>query len=85
MQVWNLIIHSGLLGCITSANFTVLVNGILTNFFKIYRGLRQGCPLSPLLFLLVIEGLSKLIEQANTGGKLTGIKVSSRHYVTFYL
>ena len=53
-----------ILGCITSANFVVLVNGSSSSFFPASRGLRQGCPLSPLLFILVIEGLSLLIEDA---------------------
>lgn len=41
-----------IMGCVNSANFVVLVNGEPTDFFKISRGLRQGCHLSPLFFLL---------------------------------
>jgi hypothetical protein len=45
-------------------------------FFQSGRGLRQGCPLSPLLFILVMEGLSLALKRGQVEGKLTGIKVS---------
>lgn len=50
------------MGRVNSSNFAVLVNGEPANFFKISRGIRQGFPLSPLLLVLIIEGLSKLIQ-----------------------
>jgi hypothetical protein len=61
---------------VTTANFSVLVNGEPSPFFRSGRGLRQGCPLSPLLFILVMEGLSLLLKQKQIEGKITGIKVS---------
>ena len=57
-----------ILGCLTSATFAVLINGTPSKFFSATRGIRQGCPLSPLLFILVIEGLSLLISDARNHG-----------------
>ena len=49
--------------CITTVWFSVLVNGSTTGFFGSSRGFHQGDPLSPLLFLLVIEVLSSLLKR----------------------
>jgi hypothetical protein len=74
-----------IMGCVTSANFVVLVNGSPTEFFKSYRGLRQGCPLSPLLFLLVVEGFSRMMKKASSEGKFSGIKVAKGVAITHLL
>ena len=50
----------------------MLVNGEPTNFFKPTRGIRQGGPLSPYLFLLCFEGLTQLINNAVHTGKIRG-------------
>ena len=49
--------------CITIVRFSILVNGSTTGFFGSSRGFHQGGPLSPLLFLLVIEVLSSLLKR----------------------
>eukprot|EP00253_Pinus_taeda_P006064 PITA_06064 len=61
---------SWIMGCIANVSYAILINGATTPFFKGQRGLRQGCPLSPLLFLLVAEGLSQLIQKAKREGKV---------------
>jgi hypothetical protein len=65
-----------IMGCVVSTYYFVLINGEAIDFFKSGRGLRQGCPLSPLLFILVMEGLSLLLKESEREGKLTSIKVS---------
>lgn len=52
------------MGCISTASFAVFINGAASPFFKAERGLRQGCPLSPLIFLLVAEVLSQFLIDA---------------------
>jgi hypothetical protein len=69
-------LSSWILACVTSANFVVLINGEATSFFKNERGLRQGCPLSPYLFILIMEGLNLLLTKSFTEHKISGIKVS---------
>lgn len=79
------IVINWIMACVMSANYFVLINGNPTPFFKSYRGLRQGCQLSPLLFLLVIEGLSRLIVGAKNEGKVKGIHFSKSFSITHLL
>jgi hypothetical protein len=51
-------------------------------FFKGHRGLRQGCPLSPLLFLLVVEGFSRMLRRAQAEGHFSGIKITKGISIT---
>ena len=73
------------MSCISTVNFAVLVNGTPTSFFNASRGIRQGCPLSPLLFILVIEGLSLMIKDARDNGLIRGIKFSPSLTLTHLL
>ncbi|XP_071719143.1 uncharacterized protein [Rutidosis leptorrhynchoides] len=49
--------------CITSSSFSICVNGEVEGFFKGGRGLRQGDPISPYLFTLVMEVFSLLMKK----------------------
>ena len=56
--------------CITTASYSILINGEPHGDIKASRGLRQGNPLSPYLFLLCIEGLHGLIKRQQAMGIL---------------
>lgn len=53
-----------IMACVEEVNYVVLINGLPSPFFKAARGLKQGCSLSPLLFILVMDSLSLHIKQA---------------------
>lgn len=55
--------------CLSTAPFFVLYDGVatVTGFFQSTRGLRQGDPLSPYLFVIGIEALSCLLMHAVEG------------------
>lgn len=58
-----------------STSVSVLVNGRSTEEFKLTRGLRQGDPLAPFLFIIVVEGLAELARQAIKANVLSGLKI----------
>lgn len=59
-----------------------MVNGGSSNFFRDLRGIRQCDPLSPLLFIAVMQTLNKLILQAREVGLLGGLKVGDGETAT---
>ena len=58
--------------------FSILVNVTPEGFFNSSRGIRQGDPLSPLLFVLVMEALSRMVNATIEQGLLSGFSVAER-------
>uniref|UniRef100_A0A2N9EFE5 Reverse transcriptase domain-containing protein n=1 Tax=Fagus sylvatica TaxID=28930 RepID=A0A2N9EFE5_FAGSY len=63
--------------CISTVRFSILINGNPEGFFGSTRGIRQGDPLSPLLFVLITEALSRMMTRAGEEGLLSGFQVGS--------
>ncbi|GAB2298359.1 hypothetical protein Dimus_038529 [Dionaea muscipula] len=63
--------------CVTSANFSVLINGSPTKLVHMEKGICQGDPLSPFLFIIAAEGLNWLFKRARELGLINGILLGS--------
>ncbi len=62
---------------VSTSSLAVLVNGVPSNFFKPSRGLRQGDPLSPILFIILAECLGRIIDCRKREACIKGILPSS--------
>ena len=64
--------------CVTTVSYSVKINGKPKGHIVPSRGIRQGNPLSPYLFLLCAEGLSTLLKKEVENGRLGGVAVCHR-------
>ena len=60
---------------VTSVQYKVKFNGTLLDSFSPSRGLRQGDPLSPFLFLFVADGLSTLLQHEVARNQIEAVKI----------
>ena len=61
--------------CVTTITYAIKINGSLRGHIIPLRGICQGDPLSPYLFLLCVEGLSTLIKASMCNGSMEGIAI----------
>ena len=71
--------------CVTFVRFSTLVIGSHESFFGSSRGLRQGDPLSPLLFLLIMEVLSRILKKTEENNIIQGFHVGAMNSVGVWL
>jgi len=64
--------------CVSSVSFSVLINGSPQGSITPERGIRQGDPMSPYLFILFAEVLSHMMKQADLKRHLQGIRISDQ-------
>nr|GEW96652.1 RNA-directed DNA polymerase, eukaryota [Tanacetum cinerariifolium] len=68
--------------CLYSSRGSVLVNGSPTKEFQFHKGLKQGDPLSPFLFILVMESLNVSFQRVVDASLFNGIKLDSSLHIS---
>ncbi|XP_023751604.1 uncharacterized protein LOC111899957 [Lactuca sativa] len=71
--------------CLESSRAAILVNGSPTKEFSLNRGLCQDDPLSPFLFIMVMEGLNIAMEDATSQGLFKGLEVGDPGYNIYHI
>lgn len=74
-----------LISCVSTVSYEILLNGSSCGSVTPGRGLRQGDPLSPYLFILCFEVLSRLFSKEEQTGHLDGIYISQNGIAISYL
>ncbi|GKD98852.1 putative RNA-directed DNA polymerase, eukaryota, reverse transcriptase zinc-binding domain protein, partial [Tanacetum coccineum] len=74
---FGLIWRSWIKACLELSRTSILVNGSPTSEFNVKRGLRQGDPLSPFLFIIIMEDLHMALSDSVRNGFIRGININS--------
>lgn len=76
---------SWIMVCVENAKFVVLINGLQSNFFLAARGLRYGCSLSPLLFILAMDSLSLHIKNVVKDNQCRPLMICQGNFISHSL
>ncbi|GKV29210.1 hypothetical protein SLEP1_g38156 [Rubroshorea leprosula] len=82
---FNIIWRGWIQECLQSSMISVLINGSPTRQFRVGKGLRQGDPLSPFLFLIVAEGLNGLMSSAVEKELYKGVRIGNGATIVSHL
>lgn len=74
-----------IMGLVTNAKAKVHVNGIFTRSFPLERGVRQGDPMSPLLFAISSQPLMSILEAKIISGNMTGLTIQGNKSLLYQL
>jgi len=74
-----------IMSCVTKVSFVMLINNMGLSFFKSVQGIHQGCPLSPYLFLLVANILSRALIEEKRVSYFQGIILGCHEHLTHLL
>ena len=64
--------------CISLVNYSILINNEPSSIIHPARGIRQGDPFSPYLFLFYTKGLHSLIQHVAASGQIRGVSISKK-------
>jgi hypothetical protein len=73
------------MSCVSIVFFAVLIKDSTSKFFRLERGLKQRYLLSPLLFFIVVEGLSRVILEEKRAGDFKEIRAGNALYLSHLL
>lgn len=74
-----------IMACVEDMNYSIIINGLLTPFCSAERGLRQGFPLSPLMFILVMNSLNLHINKAVTDKACKPVRICRDNFISHNL
>lgn len=70
--------------CVSTTTFSILINGGAAGYIVGKRGLHQGDPLYPFLFIFMVEALWRSIQKATLLGKIESIEPTKDLLPTYY-